>query len=148
MKIIYNWALCSLLFLLTALWLSSYTHHSAIGIDHDKQDESGILKHYYRLNWTGHGSVWLGYASSKRSASSGQKLEKFDPASALLKPVKPLPDSATRWNRIGFWYINSSKPTPSFWIGIPSWIPILLPLFLIILSNRRKLTDSISEGTS
>ena len=136
-----------ILLVLSALWLSSYTHHSSIGIDHDKQIESGILKHYYRLNWTGHGSVWLGYASSKRSASSDQKLEKFDPASALLKPVKPLPDSATRWNRIGFWYINSSKPTPSFWIGIPSWLPILLPLFLIILSNRRRRVDSISEGT-
>ena len=148
MKIIYNTFLYMILLVLSALWLSSYTHHSSIGIDHDKQIESGILKHYYRLNWTGHGSVWLGYASSNRSASSDQKLEKFDPASALLKPVKPLPDSATRWNRIGFWCINSSKPTPSFWLGVPSWIPILLPLFLIILSNRRKLTRSTSEDAS
>jgi len=146
MRIVYNAALYALLIVLAGLWISSYTHHSSIGIDHDKQLESDIIKYYYRLNWTGHGSVWLGYASSKRSANSDQKLEKLDPASALLKPVKPLPDSTTRWNRIGFWYINSSKPTPSFWIGIPSWLPILLPLSLIIFGNRRRRAVGINPN--
>ena len=136
MKTIYNIALYALLLLATALWLTSYTHHSAIGIDHDKQVESGIFHYYYRLNWTGHGSVWLGYGSSRSDNDPSRKLEKFDPASALLKPVKPLPKSATTWNRLGFWYINSEKPTPSFWIGIPSWMPILLPLFLIFLRRN------------
>ncbi|PWQ93952.1 hypothetical protein [Leucothrix arctica] len=147
MKIIYNTVLYASLLVFTVLWLSSYTHHSAIGIDHDQQVESGVLHYYYRLNWTGHGSVWVGYGSHQTSANPNRKLEKLDPASALLKPVKPLPDSATVWNRLGFWYINSAKPTPIFWVGVPSWIPILLPLFLILLGKHRKRSGGLSEGS-
>ena len=136
MRKTYNIALYALLLLFTALWLSSYTHHSSIGIDHDQRTDSGVLYYYYRINWTGNGSIWAGYGSSQLSASQDRKLEKFDPASAFLKPAQPLPESATRLNRFGLWYINSSKSTPVFWIGIPSWLPVLVLLFLIRLNRN------------
>lgn len=135
----FNVLLSGLLLLATLLWLSSYTHHSSIGIDHDFEKQDRILHKFYRVNWNGHGSILLGYGSVWKAVDKTKPLEKFDPASALLKPVKKPLESNFYWNSVGFWYINSPSPRPTFWIGIPSWLPVLgLALILIILLRSTK----------
>jgi len=124
----------------TLLWLSSYTHHTAIGIDHDFKHKDQILHVFYRINWTGHGSIWVGYGSVWKLPETVKKLEKFDPASVFFQRIhKPL-NSPSFWNKLGFWYIHSTTPKPVLWIGIPSWLPVLALLFLIMRFDKNKKT--------
>lgn len=119
------------LFATTALWLSSYTHHTAIGIDHDYQKTEGVLHVFYRITWNGHGSLWVGYGSTWKNPNNTEKLEKFDPASVFFQSVdKPL-GKVSFWRKIGFWYIHSTKPKPVFWIGVPAWLPVIFLIFLL-----------------
>ena len=129
--------LTAALLLLTALCLSSYTHHSSIGIDHDVQTDSGVLNYYYRVNWTGYGSVFVGYGSRLTHPDKSHPLEQFDPAGALFKPPQTKPEAKTIWNRMGFWYVNSLKPVPVFWVGVPGWLPVLVLLILSLSVLRR-----------
>lgn len=124
----------------TILWLSSYTHHTGVGVDHDFEKDGEVTHTIYRLSWTGHGSIWVGYSNIEKKTKT---LEKFDPAAVFFKPTnKPLPASASQWNRAGFWYINSGAPKNALWIGIPSWLPVLALLLLLYLSVRGRKTSS------
>lgn len=133
-----NIIITSLLSLTTLLWLSSYTHHTAIGIDHDFEQQDTVLHKYYRINWTGYGSIWIGYGSV-RKPNNAQPLEKFDLAAAFFHSQYKTPNLSTQtsWNRLGFWYINGEEPKPVFWIGIPSWLPVLILILLLFVSNRK-----------
>ena len=62
---------------------------------------------FYRVNWTGHGSVWIGYGSRWKDKDTTKTLEKFDLASGLFKPNKKTLQTASFWNRIGFWFIHA-----------------------------------------
>ncbi|CAA6826824.1 MAG: Unknown protein [uncultured Thiotrichaceae bacterium] len=127
-----------LLVITTVLWLTSYTRHTAIGIDHDVEQQDRILHKYYRTNWTGHGSIWIGYGSLIKPDDSSQLLEKFDLAAAFFhrKYISLEGKSQTGWNKLGFWYINSSEPRPVFWIGIPSWLPVQLLVLLLFAQKK------------
>ena len=110
---------------LTVLWLSSYTHHTGFGIDHDFQRGDRTLRTYSRISWTGYGSLWFGYGSRWLEAKEIVKPENFDLAAVFFRRVtKPLA-SPTHWSRLGFWYIHAQQPKPTFWVGIPSWLPVL-----------------------
>ncbi|PID45096.1 MAG: hypothetical protein CSB47_10090 [Proteobacteria bacterium] len=133
-----NTLLTSLLIAVTFLWLSSYTHHTAFGVDRDVEQENRVLHMTYRISWTGHGSVWLGYTSVIRNKDEITPLEKFDLASAILKPVKTtLAPSASLGNRLGFWFIRQTTPKPVLWVGVPSWLPVLLVAGILLLYRRR-----------
>ena len=123
--------------LTTMLSISSYTHHSSLGIDHDFEVQGRILHKYYRVNWTGYGSILVGYGSQWRLKESGRALEKFDLASSLLKPAERQVEWDTFWERIGFWFVESDTPTPMLWLGVPSWLPIII-LFLLLLFYFKK----------
>ena len=115
----------SCLAVLTILWLSSYTHHTGIGIDHDFQRGDRMLRTYSRISWTGYGSLWLGYGSRWFEADEAVEPENFDLASVFFRRVTKTLVSPTHWNQLGFWYINVQQPKPAFWVGIPSWLPVL-----------------------
>lgn len=133
-----NILIWGLLIITTVLWLTSYTRHTAIGIDHDFEKKDSILHKYYRINWTGHGSIWIGYGSIVRAYESSQILEKFDLAAAFFhhKYKPPEATNKTLLNRLGFCFINAKNPKPVFWIGIPSWLPVLLLAFMLFLHKK------------
>lgn len=136
MKKLIRLFLCILLLLTGLLWLSSYTHHSSIGIDHDYQTPQGVLHVFYRLNWTGNGSLWAGYGSKRGETTD--TLEKFDIAGVLLKRSHTTVKAQSVWNQLGFSYIHAKQPKPTFWIGIPSWLPVLiLGLLCFVLQRLR-----------
>ena len=113
------------LVVLIILWLSSYTHHTGVGIDHDFQRGDRMLRTYSRISWTGYGSLWFGYGSRWLESKEIVKPENFDLAAVFFRRVtKPLASPA-HWNRLGFWYIDVKQPKPAFWVGIPSWLPVL-----------------------
>ena len=132
----FNSVLIGLFLVTTLLWLSSYTHHSAIGVDHDLQKDR-ILHKFYRINWTGHGSILVGYGSVWSIADDDKPLEWFDPASVFFKPVNKTLEKPTFWNRVGFWFVSSSSPRPTLWVGIPSWLPVLILVFILIIRLKR-----------
>ncbi|RVU83746.1 hypothetical protein EOL70_15590 [Leucothrix sargassi] len=134
----------SLLALTTLLWLSSYTHRTSVGIDHDfEQANDKVLHTFSRLSWTGHGSIWLGYSSTIKDKREGVALEKLDIAAVFFKRVKtPLDPSVSVWNKLGFWYIHGQSPNASLWLGIPSWLPVLL----IALFMRKKRELRVNEA--
>ncbi len=132
----FNRLLSALLILTTLLWLSSYTHHTAIGIDHDTRQKNAVLNKFYRINWNGHGSILVGYGGVWKESNGAAPLEKFDPASVFFKRAGKAPQANSVWNDLGFWYINATKPRPSFWIGIPSWLPVLGLGFILFIRLR------------
>lgn len=138
-----RWALTTPLLLLTVFCLNSYTHHSSIGIDHDVQTDSGVLNYYYRVNWTGYGSVFVGYGSRLVSAEQSLPLERFDPAGALFKPPQTRPEPKTLWNRLGFWSVSGAKPTPLWWVGVPAWL-LVLGLLACLFGVWRSLREGLS----
>jgi hypothetical protein len=120
--------------------LSSYTHHTGVGVDHDFEQGDKVLHIYPRISWTGHGSIWLGYGSFIKDKNEGAVLERFDLAAVFFKRVtKQLNPLASSWNRIGFWYINGQSPKASLWIGVPSWLPVLL-IGLFLYGGWRKVS--------
>lgn len=137
MKSVIQYLTASLFALVTLLWLSSYTHHTGFGVDHDfEQENNKVLHTFSRISWTGHGAIWLGYGSTIKDKNAA--LEKLDLAAVFFKPVqKPLSPSASVWNRVGFWYINGQSPKSSLWLGVPSWLPVLL-IGLCLYVYRRK----------
>lgn len=137
MKTLYTLLLSSALLVVTLLWLSSYTHHSSIGMDHDEVQQGRILHTFYRINWTGHGSILMGYGSAWKTLDPDRPLERFDPASSLLKPAKQPPVTHSFWNELGFWYIKSPSPRPTLWLGVPSYLPVMLLVLLLLISVRQ-----------
>ncbi len=120
----------TLLLIIILLSLSSYRYHTAVGFDHDYVQQNTILHTYYRINWSGHGSIWLGYGTVTRPANVKKPLEFLDPAAVFFQPVpqkivaeKPQPAG-------GFRLIRSQKTREVCWLIIPAWLPILLSALL------------------
>lgn len=116
----------TLLLITTLFSLSSYRYHTAIGIDHDFVQENHILHAYYRINWSGHGTVWLGYGTFTQPPDAKKPLESFDPAAVFFKPVPQNMLAKNLQQPGGFQLINSRQPREVFWLIIPAWLPILL----------------------
>jgi hypothetical protein len=120
------------------LALSSYTHHSSIGMDHDFEKPGRILHKYYRINLTGYGAILIGHGSQWRQHDSGKALEKFDLASSFLKPAETPAKRDTFWKGLGFWFVQSGSPAPMLWIGIPSWLPVLVLSILLFMYYKKR----------
>ena len=140
--------LLSLMFLgfigTAALWATSYTHYTSIGIDHDQHinnegsdsNNKNILHSYYRVRWPGNGSIWFGGGQSKRSINSPKPFEAFDLAATFLYPNPELPIIESAYNKAGFWLKNREKPSQQFWLGIPAWLPVVILGFLSLFLWR------------
>lgn len=125
------------LFVLTCLWLSSYTHYTSFGVDHDLERGDRVLHVFGRIRWTGYGSFWVGYGSTWKARNAVEKLERFDPAAVFFRRATEPLSTASFWNRAGFWFIHASQPRPTLWIGVPSWLPVLLLGLLLFWGYSR-----------
>ncbi|MFB8789856.1 MAG: hypothetical protein U7123_13625 [Potamolinea sp.] len=112
-----------------------------LGIDTDRAEGSNVISKYYRIRWPGNGSFLIG-GGGFRNFNPGKPLEPFDLGGVFFKaPQKVQPKSY--WNSMGFWLIRESELNQwQFWIGVPSWFPILLtgalPVRWWILHQQRK----------
>jgi len=115
-----------------ALWATSYTHYTSVGIDHDQhvnnEANKSILHSYYRVRWPGNGSIWFGGGQSKRPIDSPKPFEAFDLAATFLYPNPELPIIESAYNKAGFWlksicpWLKSAgSRLKSLWIKRP-WI--------------------------
>ncbi len=125
------------LILLTIMWLSSYTHYTSIGVDIDRKENSNITHKYYRVRWPGNGSIWLGGGNTQRASDPSKPFEPFDLAATFFYANPQRPEAKTTLNRWGFWYKSVQKPNQQMWIGIPSWLPVLI-VILMLLNFKRK----------
>nr|CAA6830487.1 MAG: Unknown protein [uncultured Thiotrichaceae bacterium] len=121
----------------TLLCLSSYRYHTAVGIDHDYVQKDSILHTYYRINWSGNGSVWMGYGTFEQPADKNKPLEFIDPAAVFFKPVPKKMLAENLQHTTGFSLINARQPRDVFWLIIPAWLPILLSALLWLFIRRR-----------
>lgn len=137
-----------LLLITTLLCLSSYRYHTAVGIDHDHLQNDNILHTYYRINWSGHGSLWLGYGSFQQSADTKESLEFLDPAAVFFKPAPEKMLAENLQQTAGFSLINSRQPRDVFWLIIPAWLPVLLSALLWLLLRRQNYTSEFTESSS
>ena len=119
------------------MWLTSYSHYTSIGINLDQYKQKKISHSYYRLRWPGNGSIWLGGGYSYRTLNSLKPFERIDLAATFLYSDPELPEVKSYYNKIGFWLISTNKSSRQFWIGIPSWLPVLFLTFLIISIMKR-----------
>lgn len=125
----------------SVMWLFSYNFFTSLGIDTDRAEGSNVISKYYRIRWPGNGSFWIGGGGFRRS-DQRKPLEPFDLGGVFFKaPKKVQPKSY--WNSMGFWLIRESELNQwQFWIGVPSWFPILLtgalPFRYWILHQQRK----------
>lgn len=134
-----------ILLITTLLSLSSYRYHTAIGIDHDDVQANGILHSYYRINWNGYGSIWIGYGTVLKPIDTKKPLESFDPAAVFFQPVPAKMPSADPQQNDGFGLINTRQPRDMFWLIIPAWLPILLSALIWLLIRHKN--HSPSNGT-
>lgn len=120
--------------------LTAHTHYSSIGIDHDESRQAGIHYHYYRLYWSGYGSIFLGRGITLRTQTIPKTLEQFDPAAVFLRtPHKKTPEAKTLWNQLGFWWVSLDLPhSQQNWVGIPATFPLLVFFLLGLAKFRRK----------
>lgn len=132
--------LLSLTFLM--MWLLSYSFYTSLGVDTDRANGSNVITAYYRIRWPGNGSFWIG-GGAYRHPNQGKPLEPFDLGGVFFQvPQRPQPHSL--WNRMGFWLIrivsedgthDKTQSAPSqwqFWMGVPSWLPVLVTSVLPI----------------
>ena len=124
----------------TAMWATSYTHYTSVGIDHDQREEQQIKHSYYRLRWTGGGSIWLGGGKSYRPLNSPKPFETLDLAATFLYPEPELPKVESIYNKAGFWYKSMTQPSRQFWLGVPAWLPVIILSFLSFVLWRKRNT--------
>ena len=131
----------------TALWATSYTHYTSVGIDHDqhvdtrnndKASDKSIIHFYYRVRWPGNGSIWFGGGQSRRPHDSPKPFETFDLAATFLYPNPVLPTIESSYNKVGFWLKTMEKPSEQFWLGIPACLPVLILGLLSIALWRKR----------
>lgn len=135
------------LLLTTLLSLSSYRYHTAIGIDHDSVQKDSILHTYYRINWNGHGAIWIGYGTVKKPPDTKKPPEAFDPAAVFFKPVPKPTQAGNNLQQPGsFALINARQPRDVFWLIIPAWLPILLSALLWLLIRRQNHSPNNATG--
>lgn len=116
------------------MWPFSYGFYTSFGLDTDRVQEGSGRRTHHRIRWPGDGSFWLGAESFWLPAS--EPVDAFDLGGAFFRaPRRPQPRSS--WNRVGFWFIREENPKPAvpvpsaanagaFWLGVPSWLPVLL----------------------
>jgi hypothetical protein len=117
---------------------------NSFGLDLEKKNGQDIIQTYYHIQWPGNGSFRIGFISIyKEDLSNPFKRYDFG-AGFFSRPYKPIVKSI--WNKIGFWYVDNhgGKIIKQFWIGIPSWLPVLffgsIPVvFRLISSKKNKL---------
>jgi len=103
----------------------SYSYLNSFGLDVEKKNGKDIIQTFYHIQWPGNGSFLVGFISIYKGGLS-KSFEHYDLGAGFFQhPWKPTVKSI--WNKIGFWYINNhgSKFIQQFWIGIPSWLPVL-----------------------
>jgi len=136
MKRIFSGLLFIALFGFILMWFTSYTHYTSIGIDVDTQENTQITHHYYRVRWPGNASIWFGGGISERASDPNNPYEPFDLAATFLSPNPEKPHAHTTLNRLGFWYQSIHKPNRQWWVGIPSFMPLLL-IGLMLFSLKK-----------
>ncbi|MEP0834542.1 hypothetical protein NDI48_25600 [Microcoleus sp. AS-A8] len=123
------------------MWLFSYRFYTSLGVDTDRADGSDVITGYYRIRWPGNGSFWIG-GGAYRHPDEGKPLQAFDLGGVFFQPP-PRSQPHSFWNRVGFWLKRESELNQwQFWIGVPSWLPVLLttalPMRWWTLHQRRK----------
>lgn len=137
MRIFVNILLTIAVYAFGGMWLSSYTHHSTIGIDTDHiHHDKTVTRTYYRLWWPGNGALLLGYSAQHQPFDTRQTYERFDPAGTFFQPKQNKLTPQSNWNRHDFWWISQTEPVPQFWIGIPAWLPVAF--FVLVIAYRQK----------
>lgn len=123
-----------LLLFFTGMGITSYFAYSTAGVDFEEPTQTGVDVTYYRLRWDD-GSTWIGMAIQPVPRPD-RPLDWFDPGGTLLhRPT--MPAHKTWLEKSGFWFISSPEQDPfmevryrgattSYWIGIPSWLFLLL----------------------
>ena len=139
MKIATNILLTIIVYAFGGMWLSSYTHHSTIGIDSDRMHEDNtVTRSYYRFWWPGNSALLIGYSAQHEPFNANKTYERFDPAGTLFRSKQNKLTPQSRWNEYGFWWISQADPAPQFWIGIPAWLPALFFVFVILHRQKPK----------
>lgn len=118
--------------------LSSYSHYTSVGVDRDQYNNDHIRHSYYRVRWPGNGSFWLGGGTSNRPLNSSKPFEGFDLAATFLDSNPVLPVAESNYNKVGFWLRSMTHPSKQFWLGIPSWLPVLFLGLLFFLSRKKQ----------
>jgi len=127
MKKLFHILLGFALIILTIFCLSSYAHYyNTIGIDSEQQKGDTVDFHYYRFWWPGDGSLLIGRGITTHKYDAHKQYDQFDLGAAFFRPQYKKLKAKSIWNKIGFWYISSPAPVRQFWIGIPSWLPVLI----------------------
>ena len=133
----------------SVMWATSYTHYTSVGIDHDQrvnadneQQQTHIQHSYYRVRWPGNGSIWLGGGKSLRPHDSPKPFEPFDLAATFMHPQPVLPPIDSSYNKAGFWFKSLTKPSRQIWLGVPSWLPVVVLGLLSFILWRRNRGDN------
>ena len=128
------------------MFVLSYSYLNNFGLDEESKNGQNVIQTFYRIAWPGNGSFLIGLISRYKQDFS-EPFERYDLGGAFFeRPWKQAVQSI--WNKNGFWYIDDhgGNVIRQFWIGIPSWLPVLvfggLAIFL-----RKKLRVRIL-GTS
>ena len=103
----------------------SYSYMNGFGLDVEKKNGRNIIQTFYHIQWPGNGSFRIGFISIYKEDLSNP-FERFDfGAGFFLLPRRPQVKSI--WNKTGFWFIDNQggEIIEQFWIGIPSWLPVL-----------------------
>ncbi|MEE9444187.1 MAG: hypothetical protein V3V19_00840 [Cocleimonas sp.] len=132
MKKIFTVLLTLKLIVLTLMWLSSYTHYTSIGVDIDTQKDNNITHHFYRVRWPANGSIWFGGGNTQRSSDPSKHYEPFDLAATFFYANPQRPEVKSTLNAWGFWHQSAQKPNKQTWVGIPSWVPAIFILLIIL----------------
>jgi len=139
MRKLTRYCLILTLLALIPLWLSSYHLRSAIGFEQEQRQGEQVHYHYYRIAWPGNGSLLIGHGISTVPYHPEQTYDAFDIAASFFKPPRPQWPAQSLWNRLGFWYVNEPAPVNQYWLGVPSWLPVVLVgLWLACVSSQSK----------
>ncbi|PID50342.1 MAG: hypothetical protein CR991_01805 [Proteobacteria bacterium] len=87
--------------------------------------------HYYRLWWPGNGTVFLGHGISQQTYQTERQYKNFDLAATLFQTPYNVPIPRSIWNHLGLWWVNKPAPINQWWIGLPSFLPVLIVLLFI-----------------
>jgi hypothetical protein len=108
------------------MFVLSYSYLNNFGLDEESKNGQNVIQTFYRIAWPGNGSFLIGFISRYKQDFS-EPFERYDLGGAFFeRPWKQAGQSI--WNKTGFWYINDqgSKFLQEIWIGVPSWLPVLV----------------------
>ncbi|WNG44364.1 hypothetical protein F0U60_09765 [Archangium minus] len=142
------------------MWATSYGFYTSVGIDTDRRAEPTAIEAHVRVRWPGNGAFLVG--ADQFRLPPDQPLDVLDLGAAFFRePRRPAPRSV--WNRMGFWLIHEEFPPTQLpvrsperavatWLGVPSWLPVLLtgiwPFLAWRRERRRKTPGSHSTDTA